>query len=198
MLIARPKYTKLDLYNMAVQQVNDFCKLNNFPLPKISAGVAGPNSGFYRHNRNGGYIVVDLENSRYPVFKPNAFNPRNQSFTGNKTDRTPAGVVAHEVGHYIDFNTRYTLNLVAKFRSIIPLESSITSYDGDRDFERVAESMRLFILNPRLLEEGRPKAFEILRQRFKPIHKAPWTIMFHYAQRKEIYIDWCQKWIDRK
>src|SRR5437868_3800386 len=39
--------------------------------------------------------------------KPARGTPRKFSFPGNVTDRTPVGVVAHEVGHHIDHILSY-------------------------------------------------------------------------------------------
>jgi hypothetical protein len=194
MLIARPEHTKQDLLRITTLQVIDFCELNNLPIPKIKIIVCR-NYGFFQPNAQGGYIGINLPATRLPVFNP--VNGRLQSFPGNKTDRTPAGVLAHEVGHYVDINNRAKFNLASEFRALIGVENSVSSYDTI-EVERVAEAFRLFILNPKLLQQGRPKAYTILQKHFKPVHQLPWRLAFHYTKAKATYIDWCEKWIDKK
>lgn len=194
MLIPKPSYTKDDLFRMTLQQVNDFCTLNNLKVPKVRVQVCN-NYGYFQPGANGGHIGINVKKTRMPVWDP--VNPQLQSFPGNKSDRTVAGVLAHEVGHYVDINNRLKFNLAGKFRAIIGVENSVSSYDII-EVERVAEAFRLFILNPKLLEEGRPKAFQIIRQCLKPVHQLPWRVMFHYSRSRAKYIDWCEKWIDRQ
>lgn len=194
MLLARQDYTKERLFSLAKEHVGEFCALNNLKFPKIKINNAVTNYGYYRYNDNDGYIVMNYWKCKMPVFNPT--NGRLQSFPGNKTDRTIAGVLCHEVGHYIDFTTRNTINLSLQFRSLYGVENTITSYDL-MDIERVAESLRLFILNPMLLKAGRPKTFDILSQHLKPLHNWPWKLLFSHVKNKQQYFDWCEKWIQK-
>lgn len=193
-LIARPDYTKQDLYKLTCEQINQFCELNLMTPPKIKIAICR-NYGYYQPDSNGGYIGLNIKAARLPVFSPTT--GRFQSFTGNKTDRTVAGVLAHEFGHYIDMGVRKHLNLRGQFRALIGVENSVSSYDII-EVERVAEAFRLFILNPQLLQQGRPKAYAILFNHFAPVHNLPWRLLFHYSPKKDLYIRWCEQWIQKR
>lgn len=191
MLIAKVCHTKQDLFCLAKAHVAKFCDLNNLSFPLITINNNIENYGYYKYNDQNGYICLNYKSCKNPMFKPTG---RLQSFPGNKTDRTIAGVLCHEVGHYIDFTTRNEINLSMKFRDLYGVENTITSYDL-MDIERVAESFRLFILNPMLLKAGRPRTFEILNSYFKPVHNWPWKLLFSHCPQKELYYNWCEAWI---
>lgn len=112
---------KLDLYNIGVEASKEFLDVNQLPHPvfmtyaeglqgpapkskvegvarailkRVSSGpVQGTGTGLYTH----GHVFVNAPHSAAPVQKPMM---RSWSWPGWKTDRTPVGVVAHEVGHH--------------------------------------------------------------------------------------------------
>lgn len=87
--------------------------------------------------------------------KPSTGYAMKWSFPGYVTDRTPVGVLAHEIGHHCDL-------LLGFPSSQIPLANKISSYEPNSR-ESWAETMRLFILNPKLLELFSPERYRYIR-----------------------------------
>lgn len=83
------------------------------------------------------------------------------SFPGHSVDRTPYGVIAHELGHHVDMERstrkdRYRGDFSITMRQRSGHEQPLTSYCPD-DGEWFAEMFRLFVTNPDLLRVLRPK-----------------------------------------
>jgi hypothetical protein len=100
---------------------------------------------------------------------------RNWSWPGNTADRTPVGVVAHEIGHHADWTAsekkgRYFGNYSIDLRSATKA-APLTSY-CENDAEWFAELFRLFITNPPLLGVLRPGLYLKLRERWTPLEPA--------------------------
>lgn len=170
-----------------------FLNVNNIPqLPVYSKYTKY--RGYYMPYENP-YIVVNLDNCLTPRYNP---TQRNQSFPNHKTDSTPIGVLAHEFGHAVDFYYRTKgIRLDHQFKAIQKLEPQVTSYDTT-PLERVAEAMRLFILNPQLLKFGRPMAYNILIQYLTPTVLQPWNKAYELiGHNEEKYIHWATQWIKR-
>lgn len=111
---------KTTLYNLGVQLAQVFCRVNSLPVPlfvtyeelmnfdgwktsaarfarKImpNANLVGANTGLYKD----GTVFVNVRVTAFPVSIP---GNRRWSYPGWKTDRTAAGVVAHELGHHVE------------------------------------------------------------------------------------------------
>jgi len=107
---------------------------------------------------------------------------RAWSFPGYAVDRTPYGVIQHEVGHHADVLKaspgkppgRYWSDYSASIR-LATKEAPLTGY-CENDAEWFAEIFRLFISNPDLLRRMRPLTFEHLQKDgFKPVFQDDWT-----------------------
>jgi len=91
---------------------------------------------------------------------------RSWSWPGNTVDRTPYGVVQHELGHHMDLSTKGLFKGWKKLN-----EKPITGYHGTGDNwvsdearrEDFAECFRLFITNPGLLLMIRPQTYRFFR-----------------------------------
>lgn len=102
---------------------------------------------------------------------------RNWTWPASTTDREPYGVIAHELGHHLDYlvsesKGNYGGNFSINLRKITK-EPPLTSY-CDNDWEWFAEIARLFITNHALLALLRPKTHAILVKKFKPISGDDW------------------------
>ncbi len=108
-------------------------------------------------------------------------HPRQRSWMGGVTDRTVLGVIAHELGHHVDFTFSAMkdstpkrifsteifsewIQLEAKRRSTRTAEwKPITSYHANVG-EWFAEMFRVYLLNPALLWNTRWPVYEVLNE----------------------------------
>lgn len=163
------KATQRTLYDYGVKQCQAFLTLNALPCPvyltyeeafalpnnskafkmlrRLAGGPAqGTGTGWYRD----GHVFVNLPKCAKPVANPFA---NRRSYPGNKTDRTPVGVVAHETGHHVEWNLygrRLTPHHGEIWRALVKRTKAISGYEPVPS-ESWAETLRLFILNPDLL-----------------------------------------------
>ena len=160
-------YDKQRAWNEGIALCNAFLDANDVPHPvyRSTLSPAGRRwerrykklHGYYRAEQ--ALVAVDVAGSRCPVKTPGYA----WSFTGHKSDLTAPGILAHEVGHHVDYCLGVTEEhrLRNRFRG----EPSITGYDhGNTSSEMFAEMMKLFILNPDLLRQGRPRRYLFLTQ----------------------------------
>jgi len=144
-----------------------------------------------------GTVFVNLKRSRTPVKTP-AFQ---WSYTGYKADLTAPGILTHEVGHHIHFTYEASVSpaerkaLIARIKEVARVEPAVSGYEPN-PYEVFAEAARLFMLNPSLLSEGRPKRFELIRSLgLQPPHNAPWRQVLGNAHERLINaaVNWVGK-----
>jgi len=145
-------------------------------------------------------LFVNVKRSRTPVKTPGF----SWSFTGSKADLTAPGILAHETGHHIHNlwsrrvdpidRRKLMTEIVPKIRR---LEPAVSGYEPNVH-ETIAEAMRLFIMNPSLLREGRPVRWALLTDVIgvHPLHDAPWHEVLKNAHPKLIAS--LEKWIERR
>lgn len=128
--------------------------------------TVGMATGFYRcHPTHGPTCYINLGKTAVPVFHPAV---RNWSFPCWKTDRTAMGVVAHEVAHHVAsavserFNEEERAALRAKW-VVVLRGKKVSGYEPIPE-EAAAETLRLFILNPSLLQEAVSKRWSFLAE----------------------------------
>lgn len=158
-----------------------FCHDNGLPIPSMNehAGEAWPfrECAYYRPDRG---IVVCVD--RCAVIGRGG---RAWSFPGYIIDRTPYGVVAHELGHHVDMELskakypdaplgNYWAALSRKVQEAAG-EKGITGYAAVNHAEWFAEAFRLFCTNPDLLLQIRPRTYRELRAAgLQPVIKKDW------------------------
>lgn len=174
--ISYPNDYKL-LFVMGVDLANKFCEVNDLDKPKAITPVPWtewiwPVCAYYRPKEG---IKIQLQRCAKLAQAPVS---RNWNWPGATTDREPIGVIAHELAHHCDWSVssqkgsysgNYSEALMRRSG-----EPSISSYEGTRREEWFAEIFRLFITNAYLLKELRPKTFELLLGRWKPISDPDW------------------------
>ena len=157
---------KLALYHAGVSRARQFCHHNKIVEPDFilkgltknrsdrldSTGLYDPDRGPY------GTVFVNLPECASPVHKPHHMC---WSWPAYKTDRTPMGVVCHEVGHHFQFRLMKLRRWTRNWTLIAVNTPKITSYEPVPS-EAFAETMRLFILNPVLLWKYSPKRYEFI------------------------------------
>jgi hypothetical protein len=168
--------TKAELYKLGIEAAKEFLELNRIEVPvfrtyaeaaeasrpgrhflyfarvtRLDQRRIGAGTGLYYD----GYVFVNVPVTASPVARPMM---RSWSWPGYKVDRTAIGVVAHETGHHVEHELRKRGALTKELGQIWidgvrRTKKRVSSYEPVPD-EAWAESMRLFILNPRLLQEG--------------------------------------------
>ena len=107
---------------------------------------------------------------------------RQWSYPGYVVDRTPFGVLAHELGHHVDGQHGPSGGTLShEWRSVDP--EPLTGYCPN-DNEWFAELFRLFVTNPDLLSRVRPKVFPFFSGRWKSVELRPWDIVLDGAVRQ--------------
>lgn len=95
------------------------------------------------------------------------------SYPGHKTDRTCAGILAHEFGHHLVTGIQCMPPIDGAWYLISQRTAPVTSYEPTYDEAR-AESLRIFILNPDLLAFARPARYQYITRYLPPLHQRPW------------------------
>jgi hypothetical protein len=180
-----PSQPKSQNLEWGIYNIIEFCNINNITPPKIKDSKDNSCYGYYIFGKDS--IYINLKLCRVPVKKPGF----SWSYTGYKADLTPAGVCAHEFGHYLDSFMKYPSKSFTGNG-----EPSVSSYEPNKS-ESFAEMIKLFILNPDLLRVGRPKRWEFLTKRLglKPVNIKPWREILGNADPKLIAA--AQSWILR-
>jgi len=165
--------TKQELYDNGVDLLWTFCEANGLKVPEVER--ADPKTwpfgvcAYYRADR----ITLCVEKCAAIGVAGMAW-----SFPGHSTDRTPYGVIAHELGHHVDLTRstrkgRYYGDFSIAMRARCA-EAPLTSYCPN-DAEWFAEMFRLFVTNPDLLHQLRPRTFaDLLGMGFVPVFDDPW------------------------
>ena len=157
--------------------------------PKLGTGT-----GLYTH----GYVFVSLERAAKPQVTP---RNRSWSWPCYKVDRTPVGVVAHEVGHYVGEHLRQKMNKIVAHNTrniwgtiVCQKIKPITGYEPTVD-EAGAETSRLFILNPDLLHQGNGERYRFFTHHLGliPSETRTWKEVLDHPE----YIRAAQSWINR-
>lgn len=144
-----------------------FCEKNNIAVPAfhIYREADHPEAKKIKAVGTCGYY---RQNNIHVSIPACAFGNPNYSWPGFISDRTPYGVIQHELGHHVD-EVRSGLNVYRnksgdffsdRIRKISG-EKPITSY-APNTMEWFAEIFRLFVTNPDLLSIIRPKAYNAL------------------------------------
>lgn len=166
-----------------------FCELNSIEKPIICDDDKLQSYGEYTQSDK--IIWVNVNKCKEPVKNPGY----SWSYPGYKSDRTVLGVTAHETGHFCHFHfvgSKFN-KMLNDFYAIRNEEKSLTSYEPNIN-ETIAESFRLFILNPDLLKQGRPKRYKgLIDNGFNPIINNKWQDILINANPRIIEV--CEKWI---
>lgn len=194
-------YDKYVVIREAILYAQAFLDLNGISHPREYLFVpddAKKPAGKNPWHNNGWYwngiVFVNLKRSRAPVKTPGFA----WSFTGFKADLTAPGILAHEIGHHTHFELlkRSTEgSSIDDIKKVAKVEAPVSGYEPN-PYEVMAEALRLFILNPSLLREGRPKRWEMItRMGLEPLHDVPWRDVLVNAHPR--IINAAAAWINR-
>jgi hypothetical protein len=88
---------------------------------------------------------------------------RQWSFPGYTVDRTPYGVIAHELAHHLDGAEGAAGGHFGRVWAAKTREAPISGYAPNYN-EWFAEMFRVYVTNPDLLRRLRPKTFELMAE----------------------------------
>lgn len=168
---------KRELFDLGHHRLLTFCEENGITPPPVQ--IVTPQEwdfsvcAYYRPKKG---VMICLELCAHSCSE--GPNTRNWNWPGSAIDRTPYGVLPHEIGHHCDWivsecKRAYYGDASTKAR-LESGEPPITSYcDGDHEW--YAEMFRVFVTNPDLLRQIRPRTYEILTSCWSPIQPInPW------------------------
>lgn len=175
---------KAQLLELGRARLQELCEANGMSVPAINVipakqwkfGVCAyyrPDTPANRKWTKPG-ISICLEKCQAPML---ASKGMNWTWPGYTVDREPFGVVMHECGHHFDWHTGKKKGTYWSEYSTEVMEESgeekLTNY-CDNPAEWWAEMFRLFGTNPGLLQAVRPKTYEIVTKKFKPVGEPDW------------------------
>jgi hypothetical protein len=165
--------TKLELLQRGAHLVQVFCARNSLPAPHVNdVATPGWSFGVCAYYRPTTIQICVPKCAAIGVAGP------AWSFPGYTVDRTPYGVLQHELGHHVDVlkgnrKGAYWSDFSAVVRGLSG-EKQITSYCPN-DAEWFAEMFRVFVTNPDLLRLVRPRTYsQLLRAGLKPVFEDTW------------------------
>lgn len=157
----------------AVDICSTFCRLNDIPVPEFRVHESGCDSGWYSARR----VNVVWRGCVLP-----AKSGWSWSWPGYKADRTIAGVIAHELGHHVQAvcGSRATRKLFVSLRRI---EKPIGSYAATKPDEDMAETTKVYVLNPSLLAVIAPERYRAMTEWLTPVISADWREVLKGSER---------------
>lgn len=169
---------KEELLASGIKLMDRWCLLNKIIPPEVLVEREGPPTygvcAYYRDN-----VIHIWVNSCAAIGKAG----RQWSYPGYSTDRTPYGVIAHELAHHVDDARGAAGGTYGRAWSIAAGERPLTSYCPNAN-EWFAEMFRLFVTNPDLLRRLRPKTHELMAAQWKTAEERLWPEVLRNADRQ--------------
>jgi hypothetical protein len=181
-----PNQSKVENLAYGKSIVEAFCDFNEIKVPAFVEDNKLNANGMYYWGKH--RLLYNIKRCRTPINVPGFA----WSYTGYKSDMTVAGVLAHEFGHYIDDIHK---NPSKRIKKAIGTESCVTSYEPNL-YEIFAEAFRVFVLNPNLLQIGRPRRYNyFIELGLKPVVLDDWEYVLGNAHPK--IISAAKSWLKR-
>lgn len=168
---------KRRLFEMGLLRMNAWCEANAVIPPQVVENEQPVDFGtcaFYRDD----VITIHVRSCASIGRTGMAW-----SYPGYVVDRTPYGVLAHELGHHLDEAHGPRGGIRARTWQQETNEPAITSYAPNVN-EWFAEIFRLFVTNPDLLRLIRPRMFVRLNDSFKSVESRSWDEVLIEARQQ--------------
>lgn len=178
-----PSSTKLELLRRGIARLQQFCTANSLIAPSVTLlkpdnWSFGP-CAYYRPDSEGIRICLAKTATTSPPLRS-----RNWNWPGSTSDRTPYGVIAHELAHHVDYHrasspqhrgayySNYSSSCYQESQEK-PLTSYLPVYATNAEW--FAEIYRLFITNHALLRLLRPVIYaRLIRDNHIPVSLDDW------------------------
>lgn len=158
---------KDQLFELGLAHITSWCALNGVQVPQVVPRTGKPDFGVCAYYRDG--VIYIWVQSCAGL----GLAGRQWSWPGYVVDRTPYGVLAHELGHHVDNQHGPR----GGFRSHVwrPLDATPLTGYCPNDNEWFAELFRLFVTNPDLFRALRPKVADLFFSDWPhPAEARPW------------------------
>lgn len=193
MIIDPNDFDKRSNFDECLEELTEYARAIRVEMPEITVGSF--DEAYNRWSARGMYfakdkkINVDLKRCKVATKVPGFA----WSYTGYKADMTPAGVLAHEFGHYTDDIKKITRKQRAVIGQLYDAEGCVSSYCPNPS-EWYAETFRLFFLNPQLLAAAKPRTWTfMLSQDLTLSQQVGWRDIMVNAHPR--FITACEKFI---
>lgn len=176
-MLRRPTPEQWNWYVAGVGLLKEFCSTNALQAPEVLA-VGDPDwqvgaCAYYRPGSPRPFIKICVEHCAH-IGRAG----RSWSYPGWMIDRTPYGVLQHELGHHVDHSVKpYEHGWWGTWSAEVRVktaEAPISGYGHNEDHEWFAEMFRLFVTNPHLMKKVRPETYREIHAVFTPVEHRPW------------------------
>ncbi len=168
--------TRKELLQKGQRHISDWCASNGILAPDVEIQSGESIFGvcaYYRSNR----IFIWTE-SCARIGRVG----RQWSYPGYVVDRTPYGVLAHELAHHVDSASGAAGGSLSHAWFSLTGAEPLTSYAPNTN-EWFAEIFRLFVTNPDLLSLLRPHCYQLMNTKWKSVETRPWEVVLQGAER---------------
>lgn len=169
--------TNLEEFKIGEEIITDFCNLNCIVIPNIIQTEFICTLGHYSFNHPDSIFINIIDNDKIAYHEQMSFNNHPAMIY----ETTIIGTMLHEFGHYLNY-TKF-IKLINKFNEIE--NEPIIHYNERKLEEDIAESIRLFIINPARLASGRPERYKIL---FKYLKHRPYQYYDSIENIEPVYL----------
>lgn len=199
--------SKNEQFAAGVDRIMRFCNVNGLSVPSVCRML--PSNRYYNVGSCAFYrpalgIHIAVERCATAVGVGRAW-----SWPGYVIDRTPYGVLAHELGHHVDHlrsrpakNPHDVESLFSWDIQNVSGEKPLTGYLGHYEpnrpahatMEWFAENFRLFVTNPDLCQRLRPKFYQaLITADIRPVGSEHWKTVLIQHNAPQRIIDQAQK-----
>lgn len=167
---------KRKLFDLGIARIVAWCSLNQIDYPTVVESDRTREFGTCAYYRDG---VITICVDACAGF---GHAGRQWSWPGYVVDRTPFGVLAHELGHHVDRQH----GPAGGYRSHVwrPLDARPLTGYCPNDNEWFAELFRLFVTNPNLLHALRPQLWPQFCGEWASVETRPWRKVLCEAERQ--------------
>jgi hypothetical protein len=181
------------MFDRGVDLIESFCEYNGLRTPEVTvvdkaSWCFDSTCAYYRAEK----ITICIERCAHVGTAARAW-----SCPGYVIDRTPYGVMAHELGHHVDYTQSvvkgaYGGDFSRDLRAWSG-EPKLTNYCPN-DWEWFAEMFRLFATNSDLLRAVRPKTHKLLLESgLKPVITKPWREVLEAVKAPERTLEMAER-----
>ena len=171
------RVTREELLELGGDTVRNWCDLNEIRRPLILTFDGPPEFGTCAYYRDG--VIKVWPRSCASI----GYGGRAWSAPGYAVDRTPYGVLAHELGHHVDAAHGTRGGTLSHDWRRQTGANALTGY-APNDNEWFAEMFRLFVTNPDLLRLLRPSVFALMTERWKTVETRDWKTVLEVYPRQ--------------